>query len=53
MKSNISYKAIKKNTNLLQFDTFKKIVVANSVKNVPERLKNHKNDTNTPLDFFC
>jgi len=53
MKHNIQYKTIKKNTNLLQFDIFREIVVANSVRKVPERLKNHGNDTNTPLDFFC
>lgn len=52
MKKNISYKTIKKNTNLLEFDTFKHIVVANSVKNVPNGVKSESKDTNTPLDFF-
>lgn len=48
----ISYKTIQSNTRLSDFEGVKDIVVSNSVKNVPGKLKESNIEPDTHLNYF-
>ncbi|MBN2457582.1 hypothetical protein JXB31_00435 [Candidatus Woesearchaeota archaeon] len=48
----ISYRATKDNRKLTDFEQTKRLVLRNSVKNVPEMVKAKCNSTDTELSSF-
>lgn len=48
----ISYKTIQSNTRLSEFPGVKDMVVSNTVKNVPNKLKEINLEPDTQLNYF-
>ena len=48
----IPYNVIKKNTRLTDYEDIKKLVIANQVKNTPNRIKNHCKSYDKNLFLF-
>ena len=49
----ISYEEIKKNSRLTDFEIVRDLVIANKVKNVPNKLKSFSKGYDKNLYLFC